>query len=102
MPISDRRLRLGRLQVYIEPRDIWVGVYVDPKAIYICPLPIVVLRWDRHQHDPIECGCELRPSDMPESHPFFDRCEHGTQFLDECERCPGGNPFISKPSGGAS
>lgn len=23
-------------------------------------------------------------------HPFADRCEHGTQFLSECEHCPGG------------
>lgn len=65
MRISDRRVRLGRLQVYIEPRDIWVGVYLDPKAVYLCPLPLVVLRWDRHEHDRIECGCELTAADIP-------------------------------------
>ena len=54
-----RRLRFGRVRLYIEPRDIWVGVYVAPDAVYICPLPLVVIRWDRHRHDPIECGCEL-------------------------------------------
>lgn len=59
------RLRVGRFQLYIEPRDIWVGVYVAPDAIYACPLPLVVIRWDRHQHDPIECGCELTPNDAP-------------------------------------
>lgn len=27
---------------------------------------------------------------IPVKHPFFDRCQHGVQFLSECERCPGG------------
>jgi hypothetical protein len=45
--IARRRLTLGRLTVYLEPRDAWIGAYIDPKAIYICPLPFVVLRWDR-------------------------------------------------------
>lgn len=45
MNVSGRRLRLGRAQIYIEPRDAWIGVYVDPKAIYVCPLPFVVFRW---------------------------------------------------------
>lgn len=95
MSVSARRLRFGRLQVYVQPRDIWVGTYVDPKAFYVCPLPMLVLRWDRHEHDPIECGCELTAADAPKAaHPFFDRCEHGTQFLDECVKCPDGNPVI--------
>ena len=47
MSASSRRLRLGRVQLYIEPRDAWVGVYVDPKAVYVCPLPFVVVRWSR-------------------------------------------------------
>lgn len=42
-----KRLRISRLSIYIEPRDIWVGVYVAPTAIYVCPLPMLVLRWDR-------------------------------------------------------
>ncbi len=45
--LSDRRLRLGRIQVYIEPRDAWVGVYLAPTALYVCALPFVVLRWQR-------------------------------------------------------
>lgn len=36
-----------RLRIYLEPRDVWVGVYVAPLAIYICPLPCVVIRWTR-------------------------------------------------------
>jgi hypothetical protein len=42
-----KRLRFGRLAVYVEPRDAWVGAYVAPDAVYVCPLPFVVLRWKR-------------------------------------------------------
>lgn len=48
MNISQRRIRLGRIQVYIEPRDLWIGVFVDHKAIYVCPLPCLVMRWARN------------------------------------------------------
>ena len=48
MADSERRLRIGgRLSVYLEPRDAWIGVYVAPKAIYVCPLPFLVIRWER-------------------------------------------------------
>lgn len=39
--------RVSRLRVYIEPRDVWIGVYVAPHAIYVCPLPMLVFRWAR-------------------------------------------------------
>lgn len=42
-----RRARLGRLSVYLEPRDLWVGAYVAPDAVYVCPLPVLVFRWLR-------------------------------------------------------
>jgi hypothetical protein len=42
-----RRLRVGRLAIYVEPRDAWVGAYVAPDAIYVCPLPFLVWRWTR-------------------------------------------------------
>jgi len=48
VPDSDRRLG-QRVQLYIEPRDAWVGVYVDPKAVYVCPLPFVVVKVARRQ-----------------------------------------------------
>lgn len=41
------RVRIGRLQVYLEPRDVWVGVYVAVDAVYVCLLPCLVLRWGR-------------------------------------------------------
>ena len=47
--MTDRRLRIGRLAIYIEPRDVWVGVYVALDAVYVCPLPMLVLRWDRRR-----------------------------------------------------
>lgn len=34
----------SRLEVYVDWRDWWVGVYRGPDATYICPLPCVVIR----------------------------------------------------------
>jgi hypothetical protein len=42
-----RRLRLGRLSVYIEPRDAWIGAYVARDAVYLLLMPFLVLRWQR-------------------------------------------------------
>lgn len=39
----------GRLRIYIEPRDWWVGVYIAPHAVYVCPLPLLVFRWSRRE-----------------------------------------------------
>jgi hypothetical protein len=47
MAISDRRVKVGRARLYIEPRDAWVGVYVAPDAVYVCPLPFVVVKLHR-------------------------------------------------------
>ena len=38
---------LRRFRVYFEPRDWWIGVYVAPKAVYLCPLPTLVIRFAR-------------------------------------------------------
>jgi hypothetical protein len=46
-PDRPRLLTAGRVQVYIEPRDLWVGVYIAPEAVYACPLPMLVIRWSR-------------------------------------------------------
>lgn len=37
----------GRVEIYLEPRDVWVGVYVSDAAVYVCPLPFVVFRISR-------------------------------------------------------
>jgi hypothetical protein len=46
-PARPRLLAAGRIQVYIEPRDLWVGAYVAPEAVYVCLLPVLVIRWSR-------------------------------------------------------
>ncbi len=33
-----------RVEVYVDPRDLWVGLFVAPDAVYVCPLPAVVVR----------------------------------------------------------
>jgi hypothetical protein len=50
--LSDRRLRFrrspqhpaGRIQLYIEWRDLWVGGFVSTNAVYLILLPTLVLR----------------------------------------------------------
>jgi hypothetical protein len=37
----------GRLKIYLEPRDLWIGAYVAENYVYVCPLPCYVLRWER-------------------------------------------------------
>ncbi len=45
-----RRIRITRrLSTYIDLADIWVGVYIAPSTIYVCPLPCWVFRWVRHK-----------------------------------------------------
>lgn len=46
-PTADQPNGWRRLSVYIEPRDWWVGVYVAPGAVFVCPLPTLVFRWQR-------------------------------------------------------
>jgi hypothetical protein len=42
-----KRLHLGRFAFYVEPRDVWVGVFVGGSAVYVLLLPCLVIRWDR-------------------------------------------------------
>jgi len=43
--LTRRRLNVGRnVQIYIEPRDAWIGVYVAPHAVFVCPLPFLVVK----------------------------------------------------------
>jgi hypothetical protein len=46
-PGQATRLTIGRIQLYVEPRDLWIGVYVAPAAVYVCALPMLVIRWSR-------------------------------------------------------
>lgn len=36
-----------RMRIYFEPRDLWVGAYIARDAVYVCPLPTLVIRWAR-------------------------------------------------------
>jgi hypothetical protein len=46
--IHDKR---GRAEVYLEPRDAWVGAYVAPDAVFLCPVPFLVIRVSRGRSD---------------------------------------------------
>lgn len=37
----------GRIELYAEPRDAWIGAYIAPDAVYLCPLPFLVVRVSR-------------------------------------------------------
>jgi hypothetical protein len=51
MPRHRLRLFRGRLYIYLEPRDVWVGAYVAGDHVYVCPLPMLVFRIDRDWRD---------------------------------------------------
>ena len=35
------------MKVYGDTADWWIGLYIGPNHYYLCPLPCVVIRWDR-------------------------------------------------------
>lgn len=35
------------VRVYIDTVDWWVGYYRGPNHHYVCPLPTLVIRWNR-------------------------------------------------------
>lgn len=35
------------MRVYIDKRDMWVGYYRAEDYHYVCPLPMLVIRWAR-------------------------------------------------------
>ena len=37
------------MKVYIDINDWWIGLYRGPNHYYLCPVPCVVIRWDRHR-----------------------------------------------------
>jgi hypothetical protein len=43
---------LRRVRVYIEPTDWWIGYYRGPNHHYVCPVPLVVIRWPRRVTPP--------------------------------------------------
>jgi hypothetical protein len=68
--------RHGVLEVQLNLRDLWVGVFVDPLAVYVCPLPCVVLRWSRGtKQDPLSYMKEAMNKVMDEV--TFQRLHEG-------------------------
>lgn len=50
--MSNRRLSFGSRQreygqIYLDPRDWWIGAYVAPAAVYVCLLPCIVVKIHR-------------------------------------------------------
>ena len=45
--LSTRLLKCGRLSLVFEPRDLWLGLYIGPDAIYITLIPCLPIRWAR-------------------------------------------------------
>jgi hypothetical protein len=43
--------RHGRLSLVLEPRDLWLGLYVAHGAVYVCLVPCLPLRWERRRPD---------------------------------------------------
>lgn len=39
---------MAGLRIYIDRRDWWIGYYRSELRHYVCPLPTVVIRWDRN------------------------------------------------------
>lgn len=51
----SKRFTLGRLQVYFEPRDLWIGVYVAEKAVYATSVLSAGIRSGRaYESAPVE------------------------------------------------
>lgn len=42
-----RKSVVHRLELFLIWYDIWVGAYIAPDAVYVCPFPMVVFKWYR-------------------------------------------------------
>lgn len=40
-------ITFGRVSIYLDQRDVWIGAYIAPDSVYICLLPCLVIRWSR-------------------------------------------------------
>lgn len=38
---------MRRLRIQFRWYDLWVGVFIGPTDIFVCPIPCVALRWRR-------------------------------------------------------
>ena len=71
---------MTRPRVYLEPRDAWVGAYLARDALYVCPLPLLVLRWERPPGWPVVLPlADAWPSILPAKFRLAGRIRHGPQ-----------------------
>ncbi|MFC4122067.1 hypothetical protein [Nonomuraea zeae] len=66
--ISDRRLQLGSLRCTSSRATSGSAHTSHPDAVYVCPLPLLVFKWQRHQWTEIE--------------------RIGRVVTEQCDRCP--------------
>lgn len=45
--LGEPGLHIGAATIYREPRDWWIGYYRGDAHHYVCPLPTIVVRWER-------------------------------------------------------
>lgn len=57
----------GRVRVYMDFTDWWVGLYIGPHHLYFCPLPCVVVRIRRRTPQPV-VGQRVTFSTVDETH----------------------------------
>ena len=50
--LSTGLLRIGRLSLWLDLRSLWVGVRVDPEAIWLHLVPVLGLRLERRPGGP--------------------------------------------------
>lgn len=94
----DRRLR-RRWDCYREPRDQWIGRYVDNDGVnYFCPVPTVVIKtWIEETGICPICGAAAhKTAYMDEDWILGWECESNDGHLDEVEvPWPFGNRYMS-------
>ena len=91
------------MRIYFEPKDIWVGVYVGPDAVYICQLPMLVIKLPRRPkmglgilggfevdikggHNLVRCGRAGLHKYCPACNPDGCPCTDGEQTLLTAQR----------------
>ena len=45
--LTTALLHRGRFWLIFEPRDVWLGVFIAPKAVYVCVVPCLPVKWER-------------------------------------------------------
>jgi hypothetical protein len=104
----------ARLKVYIDTNDWWVGYYRGDTHHYICPLPTVVVRWNRSRvpapvivpgKTPFAmCTCATCGPPWRDTDPDWRERPFGGAWMTLCptcgdKRCPGASRHDRHPAG---